>query len=91
MKAVAPGKLILSGEHAVVYGKPAIAMAIDRNATFELTPQADAGIAFDLPGVDGNERFTLRALRDLKRRVEKKIPRVPERRYRHRLCAGRAG
>jgi mevalonate kinase len=29
VKAIAPGKLILSGEHAVVYGQPAVAMAID--------------------------------------------------------------
>jgi mevalonate kinase len=72
MKAVAPGKLILSGEHAVVYGKPAIAMAIDRNAVFELTPQAGNEITFDLPGVEDNESFTLMALGDLKRRVEKK-------------------
>ena len=72
MKAIAPGKLILSGEHAVVYGKPAIAMAIDRSAVFELSSDAEEGISFDLPGVHENERFTLRALRDLKRRVEKK-------------------
>ncbi len=72
MKAVAPGKLILSGEHAVVYGKPAIAMAIDRSAVFELTPQAGDQISFDLPGGEGSGSHTLIALGDLKRRVDKK-------------------
>ncbi len=72
MKAVAPGKLILSGEHSVVYGKPAIAMAIDRSAVFELTPQAGDKISFDLPGGTGGGSNTIMALRDLKRRVDKK-------------------
>lgn len=72
MKAVAPGKLILSGEHAVVYGKPAIAMAIDRSAVFELTPQADECVTFDLPGIETSDSYTLMALRDFKRRVDRK-------------------
>jgi len=72
MKAVAPGKLILSGEHAVVYGKPAIAMAIDRSAVFELIPQEGDQISFDLPGGEGSGSHTLLALGDLKRRIDKK-------------------
>lgn len=35
-RAFAPGKLILSGEHAVVYGHPAIALAVDRGTTVHL-------------------------------------------------------
>ncbi|MEI6891473.1 MAG: hypothetical protein V5783_04790 [Pontiella sp.] len=72
MKAVAPGKLILSGEHAVVYGKPAIAMAIDRSAVFEISPQDGDQISFDLPGISSAGSHTVRALRDFKRRIERK-------------------
>lgn len=35
-KGFAPGKLILCGEHAVVYGHPAIALAVDRGTTVRL-------------------------------------------------------
>ena len=34
--ASAPGKAILFGEHAVVYGKPAIAMAINKRACIDI-------------------------------------------------------
>lgn len=38
--AFAPGKLILMGEHAVVYGHPALAMAVDRGMTVDLHDRA---------------------------------------------------
>ena len=73
MKAVAPGKLILSGEHAVVYGRPAIAMAVNRNAQAFITEEGAAGtVSFDLPNLkEGRDSFTLRALREFHGRVQR--------------------
>jgi len=69
MKAVSPGKLILSGEHSVVYGKPAVAMAIDRSVTATIEESSDGQISFDLPDISEHDSFTLLALQDFKRRA----------------------
>ncbi|MEF8779097.1 MAG: mevalonate kinase [Haloferacaceae archaeon] len=37
----APGKVYLFGEHAVVYGEPAVPCAIERRATVEVEPRED--------------------------------------------------
>ena len=73
MKAIAPGKLILSGEHAVVYGRPSIAMAIDRSAVAVITP-GPAGedlVSFELADLHQTESYTVRALRAFGDRVRK--------------------
>lgn len=71
MKAIAPGKLILSGEHSVVYGRPALAMAVNRNAETLVTMDgAPDRVSFELPDLGAaRESFTLRALRDFHDRV----------------------
>ncbi len=38
VRASAPGKVILFGEHAVVFGEPAVALAVDRRTTVSATP-----------------------------------------------------
>jgi mevalonate kinase len=53
MEASAPGKIILFGEHAVVYGRPAIAAPVTAvQATATVTPAAPgSGLLLELPDI----------------------------------------
>lgn len=52
MKASAPGKIILFGEHAVVYGRPALAVPVTQvHAEVEILPSRDGKIWVDAPGI----------------------------------------
>ena len=71
LSAKAPGKLILSGEHAVVSGAPAIAIAIDRYATTSITQSANRrSILFNLMNMESKTEVTLDKLKSLKSRIK---------------------
>lgn len=53
IKATAPGKVILFGEHAVVYGRPAIAAPVGQvRATAVITPSPDTDIHLIAPDLN---------------------------------------
>jgi len=58
-----PGKLILMGEHAVVYGRPALIAAVDLRLTARFTPIAGSAVHLDLPGLAHSETLSWDDLR----------------------------
>jgi mevalonate kinase len=81
ISARAPGKVILSGEHAVVYGKPAIALAVNRFATTTITSQSGYGIWFEFVNDELKHVATMRELQMLKNQIAKRYRKFTVGRY----------
>lgn len=67
--ALAPAKIILTGEHSVVYGKPAIVTAVNRFAYAEIVPGSSNDITLSLADLKQKASSTLRTLRLLRERL----------------------
>lgn len=72
MKVYAPGKLILSGEHAVVYGSPALAMAVNRYVQATVTRERLPQILFDLSDIAHHSQLNFNTLKRFKEKVKRK-------------------
>ncbi|ELT90453.1 hypothetical protein CAPTEDRAFT_173234 [Capitella teleta] len=61
----APGKLILHGEHAVVYGKVALAASLNLRSFLKLTFTSDDSIEVFLPDIDIHASWKIKELQSL--------------------------
>ncbi len=70
LKARSPAKLILSGEHAVLYGAPAIALAIDRYAYSTVLSALSSSILFNCLNLKYARSLTRQTLKVITQRIQ---------------------
>ncbi len=70
LRAIAPAKMILSGEHAVLYGQPAIAMAINRYSESTIRTHLLPAIFFNFLNLKYKKSVTLSTLFNLKHELQ---------------------
>lgn len=81
ISARAPGKLILSGEHSVVYGNSALAMAINRYAETTITEVPGSDIYFEFLNNNLRTKVSLGDLEGLKRVINKRYRKFTSGKY----------
>jgi mevalonate kinase len=74
-QASAPGKLMLMGEHAVVYGYPSIVTACDTRIVVSVEQGDVPGVVVDAPGVS-DTRFVTEAINRVKSLYARPFPNV---------------
>ena len=69
-----PGKVILMGEHAAVYGRPAVVAAVDLRLAVEarVGPPRAGGVRLDLPDLGLEEEHTWLALEDFTHKARRR-------------------
>lgn len=72
LKARAPAKIIFSGEHAVVYGNPALAYAVDRFVTINLSESNSNECSFNLINFNLTNTFVIDDLKKLRDEIDQR-------------------
>ena len=75
MKVYAPGKLILSGEHSVVHGQPALAMAVNRYAVASVGRGHLPNVSLHLSDLSHSSQLSLQDLVTIKNKLKRKYQR----------------